>query len=43
MRSISVKIYSLATQHKGAALGIGALVAVLAVKSGAAPDIHYYG
>jgi hypothetical protein len=43
MRNACIKLYGLATRHKGAALGLGALAAVLAVKLGANPDIHYYG
>jgi len=43
MRNACIKIYSLATQHKGVTLGIGVLAAAAAVKTGVKPDMLYRG
>ena len=43
MRNACIKLYTLATRHKGLTLGIGALAAVLAAKGGVKPDTYHYG
>ena len=43
MRAACIKLYAIATRHKGLTLGIGALAAVAAVKTGVKPDLLYHG